>query len=66
MRNGLCSNPSLDSSGNALSHDYDRLMSLRPTRPAPKKPPPPPPPQSSSNYSTLSSYQSNIKFICCP
>lgn len=57
MSNGLSSNPSLDSSANMLSHDYDRLMSLKPKRPAPKVPPT----QSSSNYSTLSSYQSNAE-----
>ncbi|VVC40841.1 Hypothetical protein CINCED_3A002764 [Cinara cedri] len=57
----LSSHPSLDSSANSLSHDYDRLMSLKPTRPAPKLPPS----YSSSNYSTLNSYQSleGIPFI---
>ncbi|XP_025190683.1 multivesicular body subunit 12B [Melanaphis sacchari] len=57
----LSSLPSLESSANALSHDYDRLMSLKPTRPAPKLPPT----YSSSNYSTLNSYQGleGIPFI---
>lgn len=51
------SHPSLDSSANSLSHDYDRLMSLKPTRPAPKLPPS----YSSSNYSTINSYQGKKK-----
>ncbi|XP_025414460.1 multivesicular body subunit 12B [Sipha flava] len=53
--------PSLDSSTNALCHDYDRLVSLKPTRPAPKLPPS----YSTSNYSTINSYQSleGIPFI---
>lgn len=54
----LSSHSSLDSSANSLSHDYDRIMSLKPTRPAPKLPPS----YSSSNYSTLNSYQGKIKF----
>lgn len=52
----LSSHPSLDLSANSLSHDYDRLMSLKPTRPAPKLPQT----YSSSNYSTLNSYQGII------
>lgn len=55
----LSSQPSLDSSANGLSHEYDRLMSLKPTRPAPKLPPT----YSSSNYSTLNSYQSKKKLF---
>lgn len=55
--NGYISLPNADSSTNVLSHEYDRLMSLKPTRPAPKLPPSYP----SSNYSTLNSFQGKIK-----
>ncbi|XP_050424880.1 multivesicular body subunit 12B [Adelges cooleyi] len=61
----LESYPSLDMSANSLTHDYDRLLSLKPTRPAPKLPTPT---YSSSNYSTLNSLQGleGIPFVLNP
>jgi len=56
INGSLSSLPSLESSVNVLSHDYDRLVSLKPTRPAPKLPPT----YSSSNYSTINSYQGKL------